>query len=91
MEASGTPARIGGDQIVAVGELPFEYMLNALRLIDGVPLQDFSERTGLPLSVIAPQLQDAQQRGWLHRDTQRLRTTALGQRFLNDVIASFLA
>jgi oxygen-independent coproporphyrinogen-3 oxidase len=91
MEASGTSARIGGDQIVAVGELPFEYMLNALRLIDGVPLQDFSERTGLPLSVIAPQLQDAQQRGWLHRDTQRLRTTALGQRFLNDVIASFLA
>jgi oxygen-independent coproporphyrinogen-3 oxidase len=60
-------------------------------LIDGVPLQDFSERTGLPLSVIAPQLQDAQQRGWLHRDPQRLRTTALGQRFLNDVIASFLA
>jgi len=91
MEASGTSARIGGDQIVAVGELPFEYMLNALRLIDGVPLQDFSERTGLPLSVIAPQLEDAQQRGWLHRDTQRLRTTALGQRFLNDVIAGFLA
>ena len=91
MDTAGTPARIGGDQIVTAGELPFEYMLNALRLIDGVPLQDFSERTGLPLSVIAPQLQDAQQRGWLHRDTQRLRTTALGQRFLNDVIASFLA
>ncbi|HXD37926.1 MAG TPA: radical SAM family heme chaperone HemW [Rhodanobacter sp.] len=91
MEASGTSARIGGDQTVTVGELPFEYMLNALRLIDGVPLQDFSERTGLPLSVIAPPLHDAQQRGWLHRDTQRLRTTALGQRFLNDVIASFLA
>jgi oxygen-independent coproporphyrinogen-3 oxidase len=91
MDTAGTPARIGGDQIVTAGELPFEYMLNALRLIDGVPLQDFSERTGLPLSVIAPQLQDAQQRGWLHRDPQRLRTTALGQRFLNDVIASFLA
>ena len=91
MEASGTPARIGGEQIVAAGELPFEYMLNALRLIDGVPLDDFAERTGLPLTAIAPQLRDAQQRGWLHHDPRQLRTTALGQRFLNDVIASFLA
>ncbi|GAA0251246.1 radical SAM family heme chaperone HemW [Rhodanobacter caeni] len=91
MEACGTPARIGGDQIVVPGELPFEYMLNALRLIDGVPLDDFAQRTGLPLAAIAAPLHDAQQRGWLHHDPSRLRTTALGQRFLNDVIASFLA
>jgi oxygen-independent coproporphyrinogen-3 oxidase len=91
MDAAGTPARIGGDQIVAPGELPFEYMLNALRLIDGVPLDDFGERTGLPPTAIAAPLHDAQQRGWLHRDPRQLRTTALGQRFLNDVIASFLA
>ena len=91
METSGTSARIGGDEIVAAGELPFEYMLNALRLIDGVPLQDFSDRTGLPLTAISAQLRDAQQRGWLHHDPQQLHTTALGQRFLNDVIASFLA
>ena len=91
MDAAGTSARIGGEQIVAVSELPFEYMLNALRLIDGVPLQDFSERTGLPTAAIATKLHDAQQRGWLYHDPQRLRTTALGQRFLNDVIAGFLA
>ncbi|KRA31651.1 coproporphyrinogen III oxidase [Rhodanobacter sp. Root627] len=91
MDAAGTAARIGGDQIVTAGELPFEYMLNALRLIDGVPLQDFGERTGLSLTTIATSLNDAQQRGWLHPDPQQLRTTALGQRFLNDVIASFLA
>jgi oxygen-independent coproporphyrinogen-3 oxidase len=91
MEACGTPVRIGGDQIVAAGELPFEYMLNTLRLIDGVPLDDFGERTGLPPTAIAAPLHDAQQRGWLHRDPRQLRTTALGQRFLNDVIASFLA
>jgi len=47
-------------------------------------------RTGLPAASIAPALAHARQRGWLHDDPQRLHTTALGQRFLNDVIASFL-
>lgn len=91
MEAPGGTARIGGDHVVGAGELPFEYMLNALRLIDGVPLTDFTERTGLPLEHIAPALLDARQRGWLRDDPQRLHTSALGQRFLNDVIERFLA
>ena len=90
MDAAGTPARIGGDSITGADELPFEYMLNALRLIDGVPLDEFAARTGLPLAHIEPRLRDARHRGWLHDDPQRLHTTALGQRFLNDVIASFL-
>lgn len=90
LEASGNPSRIGGDDVVSAAELPFEYMLNALRLIDGVPLTAFSERTGLPLERIAAGLAAARQRGWLHDDPRRLHTTALGQRFLNDVIASFL-
>lgn len=90
MEAAGAAARIGGDSVVSATELPFEYMLNALRLIDGVPMADFAERTGLPTERIATALAAANQRGWLHEDPQRLRTTALGQRFLNDVIASFL-
>ena len=66
-------------------------VLNALRLIDGVPLTAFAERTGLLPERIAAGLASARQRGWLHDDPQRLHTTALGQRFLNDVIASFLA
>lgn len=90
MEAIGSPGRIGGASVVDASELPFEYMLNALRLIDGVPMMDFTERTGLATERIAPALAAARQRGWLHADPQRLRTTALGQRFLNDVIASFL-
>ena len=90
MEAAGGASRIGGDSVVSSSELPFEYMLNALRLIDGVPLADFSERTGLPPERIATALDAARRRDWLHDDPQRLRTTALGQRFLNDVIASFL-
>jgi oxygen-independent coproporphyrinogen-3 oxidase len=90
MDAAGGPGRIGGDNVVAASELPFEYMLNALRLIDGVPLDAFTARTGLPLARIAPALAAARQRGWLHDDPQRLHTTARGQRFLNDVISSFL-
>jgi oxygen-independent coproporphyrinogen-3 oxidase len=90
MEASGGPARIGGDSLVSAAELPFEYMLNALRLVDGVPLSDFSERTGLPAMRIAAALAAARERGWLGEDPQQLHTTPLGQRFLNDVIASFL-
>jgi len=90
MEAAAGTARIGGDSVVSAAELPFEYMLNALRLVEGVPLADFSERTGLSPERIAAALDTARRRDWLHDDPQQLRTTALGQRFLNDVIASFL-
>jgi putative oxygen-independent coproporphyrinogen III oxidase len=90
LEAAGGPARVGGHATVAPGELPFEYMLNALRLIDGVPAEDFPARTGLPLQHIAARLAEGRRRSWLETDPQRLGTTALGQRFLNDVIASFL-
>ena len=90
MTDPGGAGRIGGDTVVATGELPFEYMLNALRLIDGVPLGDFPARTGLAPETIAPALAAARARGWLLDDPRRLRTSATGQRFLNDVIASFL-
>jgi len=90
LEANGGPARIGGDNVVGAAELPFEYMLNALRLVDGVPMAAFAERTGLPPERIAAALAAARQRNWLHDDPQRLHTTALGQRFLNDVIGIFL-
>ena len=90
LEAAGGPARIGGDGTVDAAELPFEYMLNALRLIDGVPMGDFAARTGLDPQRLDAPLQDARRRGWLTDDTARLRTTAQGQRFLNDVIGLFL-
>jgi len=90
LEANGGSARIGGDSVVGAAELPFEYMLNALRLVDGVPMAAFAERTGLPPERIAAALVIARQRGWLHHDPQQLHTTALGQRFLNDVIGVFL-
>jgi len=90
MAAGDSAARIGGDSTIDTTELPFEYMLNALRLVDGVPAGDFTARTGLTPDTITPALAAARQRGWLTDDPQKLQTTTLGQRFLNDVIASFL-
>ena len=90
LEAAGGPARIGGDGTVDAAELPFEYMLNALRLIDGVLMGDFAARTGLDPERLKAPLQDARRRGWLTDDAARLQTTAQGQRFLNDVIGLFL-
>jgi len=90
LEAAGGSARIGGDGPVDAAELPFEYMLNALRLHEGVPLDAFAERTGLSLGRIAPALAQARARGWLQDEPGRLQPSPLGQRFLNDLIGLFL-
>ena len=70
--------------------LPFEFMLNALRLVDGVPTARFQERTGVPLNAITPIIERAQQRGLLEDDGLRIRPSALGLRFLNDLQEMFL-
>ena len=86
--ASGTPLH---EEIeVSRRELPFEFMLNALRLTDGVRASLFAERTGLPLSVAARPIAEAVRRGLLDPDPARLAPTPLGRRFLNDLQALFL-
>lgn len=75
---------------VAERELPFEFMLNALRLIEGFPAALFTQRTGLPLAVIEPQLARAESRGLIARDLESIRPTERGQRFLNDLLEGFL-
>ena len=90
LEHAATPRRIGGDDAIALAQLPFEFMLNALRLNAGFSLGEFSARTGLCTAAIDSELQDALLRGWLERDGDRIRASEFGRRFLNDVIASFL-
>jgi len=68
----------------------FEFMLNALRLSDGFPPGLFAERTGFPLATMERELRRAEQRGLLERDHSRVRPTATGRRFLNDLQAIFL-
>ncbi len=72
-------------------ELPFEFMLNALRLREGFLLQDFTERTGLSLAAIGPALEEAERRGLLQRDLRRAWPTERGFDFLNDLQSLFLA
>ena len=71
-------------------ELPFEFMLNALRLNDGFPIALFAERTGVPVSQIDASLGLAKQRGLLVEDHAHLTPSSLGRRFLSDLQALFL-
>ncbi|MFZ2307504.1 MAG: radical SAM family heme chaperone HemW [Rhodoferax sp.] len=75
---------------VARSELPFEFMLNALRLRYGFGLRDFSERTGLALTAIEAALQEAERKGLLERDFARVRPTQRGFDFLSDLQSLFL-
>lgn len=72
------------------GELGFEFMLNAMRLVDGVEVNMFAERTGVPLNAIERALNDAESRGLLYRDHMIIKPTELGRRFLNDLQQMFL-
>lgn len=71
-------------------DLPFDFMMNALRLVDGVPAAWYPQRTGQPLDSLAPALAAARRAGLLAEDEERLRPTARGQLFLNDLLQSFL-
>ena len=76
---------------LSAADLPFEFMLNALRLSDGVDTSTFSERTGLPLSVISKGLDEASKKGLLDENPSKLKPTALGLRYLNNLQEMFLS
>ena len=78
------------EHVVSQRDLPFEFMMNALRLIDGVPPALFQERTGAPITVVASALAQAEGKGLIARNHQRLAPTITGQRFLNDLLEIFL-
>lgn len=75
---------------VPLKELPFEFMLNALRLNQGFDATLYGERTSLALLGIQRELNEAQERGLLFRDHLRIAPTELGQRYLNDLLEIFL-
>jgi oxygen-independent coproporphyrinogen-3 oxidase len=75
---------------IEAGALPFEFMLNALRLSDGVAAELFAARTGLAWSAIAAPVEALTRRGLLEADPRRLRASALGFRRMNDLLLEFL-
>lgn len=82
---------VGERALILSSELPFEFMLNALRLNEGFRLSDFESRTGLDRECIAIPLANASERALIEAHGDGWRPTDLGRRFLNDLQASFLA
>jgi oxygen-independent coproporphyrinogen-3 oxidase len=90
MEKSEAGAAVQQEQAVAADDLPFEFMMNALRLTDGFELSLFAARTGLSLQALRKELREAESLALIERDHLRLQPTLKGQRFLNDLLQIFL-
>lgn len=90
MQQALAGAAVSNEHEVARADLPFEYMLNALRLKDGFELARFSERTGLPITAIQRALDEAESKGLLARDLQHAWPTERGFDFLSDLQSLFL-
>ena len=88
-EYLSAPGRLAA-RVVPAAELPFEFMLNALRLTGGFPAALFAQRTGLSAVVIEPGLRAAEAKGLLERRADRLQPTRQGRLFLNELIELFL-
>ncbi|TFZ01195.1 radical SAM family heme chaperone HemW [Ramlibacter rhizophilus] len=85
---AGTP--VTQEHEVTRADLPFEFMLGALRLKEGFALREFAERTGLPLSAIEPALAEAERKGLVTRTLDHVQPTVRGFDFLSDLQGLFL-
>jgi putative oxygen-independent coproporphyrinogen III oxidase len=90
IELAGTEAVIGDKKILRRDDLTLEFMMNVLRLNDGVHPSLFMQRTGLPLAVIQSRLEAAEAQGLIEWNLQTLRPTAKGRRYLNDLLQIFM-
>lgn len=79
-----------GEKSLSNDEMPFEFLMNALRLTAGVESRLYPERTGLSLETLAEGRREAEQSGLLQVEPSRLAATERGQLFLNDLLQQFL-
>jgi oxygen-independent coproporphyrinogen-3 oxidase len=90
VQGAGSGAVIVQQRTLTDRDLILEFMMNTMRLTDGVPVPLFRARTGLSMRGAEQQLQQAEQRGLLDRDFRGLRSTQLGRRYLNDLLQFFM-
>ena len=90
LAGAGTPAILGGEQILSAHDAALEFMLNALRLTAGFAPSLFAERTGLPLTEVGDSLRRAQAQGLIAQDEHQIRPTERGRRYLNNLLEHFL-
>jgi oxygen-independent coproporphyrinogen-3 oxidase len=84
------PDTLPTHHLIATRELPFEFMLNALRLPEGFTYEGFSARTGLTADAISAQIASLKARGLIELTATGCRPSALGLRFLNDLLLEFM-
>ncbi len=90
LQMAATEQRHATRQVLSRNEVPFEFMMNALRLTEGFPTSLFFEHTGLPISHVDAALQHAEEQGLLEYNLQLIRPTERGRRFLNTLLELFL-
>ena len=90
LRAAGSAAALAAQKTLSEQDCILEFMLNALRLKDGVPLSCFHARTGLSTDVLRTQLGAARSDGLLEHDPAWLQTTEKGARYLNDLLQYFM-
>ncbi|MCQ9616346.1 radical SAM family heme chaperone HemW [Paenalcaligenes niemegkensis] len=83
-------SHLAEEYAIAFADFPFEFMLNALRLKQGVPASYYEERTGQSLRHVLPTIKRCLEKGLLADDPVRIKASDLGWRFLNDLQAEFL-
>ncbi len=90
LKAVADGSAVQTEETLSLEQLPFEFMLNTMRLADGFPVELFQERTGLPLSALNRGLQQAESLGLIERDHQTIRPSAQGRRYQNRLLELFL-
>ncbi|WP_016854188.1 radical SAM family heme chaperone HemW [Halomonas smyrnensis] len=78
---------VAGREPISPEELPLEFAMNALRLVEGVPLSTWSAHTGRPLDRLQASLEAARKKGLLVEDGERLQASPQGLLFLNELLA----
>lgn len=91
LRASNPMERQGGSEIVRISELPFEFLMNALRLREGFTIDQFENATGLSMQVLEPELSECRQAGLLETHFNRIRCTEFGYNFMDNILQRFLA
>ena len=88
---AATEKRISGQKILTRDDASFEFMMNALRLNQGFETALFQQHVGLPISSVEKSLKQAEEKGWINWDINRIQPTATGLQYLNTLLELFIS
>ena len=85
-----SPHQNGGSEIVAITELPLEFIMNNLRLKQGFTLENYQANTGLPITTLEPALSDCLKQGLIIQQNNYYRCSEKGWNFLDSILGKFI-